>query len=103
MKNNLITIENGFSSRYFVRSGLVNSLSSKIDGQIYIAVPNEINFLERIDTLKNNVKIIRQPSLSTLPFIRRKLLELINQIKIFEMPNDPKFSALWIKKYCSVL
>lgn len=99
MKNILITIENGFSSRYIVRSGLVNSLSSKIDGQIYIAVPNVINFVESVNILMNNIKIIQQPLLPTLPFIRHKLLELINQIQIFGMPNDPKYSALWIKKY----
>jgi len=51
--------------------------------------------LESIDTLKNNIKIIQQPLIPTLPFIRWKLLELINQIQIFWMPNDRKFSALY--------
>jgi len=97
-KNILLTISNGFSSRYLIRSGFINSLASKNYGKVYVATPEQINY--KIDSKHNKEKIvlIDHPKLVTLYGIKGFLLKIINQIQIYGMPNDPKYSALWIKR-----
>ena len=99
MKNILFTIQNGFSSRYIVRSGFIKLCSEKIDSTVYVSVPDKIDF---INSMNNNdkqvVKIIQQPRLLPQSFFKKNILSIINQIQVFGMPRDPKFSALWVKK-----
>ena len=100
MKNILFTIQNGFSSRYIVRSGFIKLCAEEIDSTVYVSVPDKIDF---INSMNNNekqvVKIIQQPKLLAQSFFKKNILSIINQIQIFGMPRDPKFSALWVKNY----
>ncbi len=96
--NVLISIDNGFSSRYIIRSGLLEYLIKSTNNIYYIAVhyPDEYKYLE--SNFFNRVFFIQQPKLQPDYSIKGRILHYINLIQKLGMPRNNLYSAVWVKR-----
>ena len=96
MNNILITIDNGFSARYFIGTGLINKLISELNGKIIICTKNisQLNYLKK--KYKTKIKLICLPDIPEYRF-RSTLINYISIINSFGMPHDKSGSATWVK------
>ena len=97
-KNILITINHGLSSRYILRSNLLNNLISYSNGKIIIAVANPNAFSDLVSRFKGRVSFIQSPKLINPYTKKHKLCNYINLIQTFGIPKDKIYSAIWVKK-----
>ncbi len=97
-QNILITINHGLSSRYILRSNLLNNLISYSNSKIIIAVADPNEFSDLLNQFKGSVIFVRTPALINSYSKKRKLYRYINLIQTFGVPNDKIYSAIWVKK-----
>jgi hypothetical protein len=98
LKNILIPINHGLSSRYILRSNLLNNLISHSNGKIIIAVANPNAFSDLISQFKGRVSFLRSPELINSYSKKQKIYRYINLIQTFGLPKDKIYSAIWVKK-----
>ena len=96
--NILITINHGLSSRYILRSNLLNNLISYSNSKIVIAVADPNAFFDLVSRFKGRVSFIRSPKLIYSHSKKRKIYRYINLIQTFGLPKDKIYSAIWVKK-----
>ncbi len=96
MENILITIDNGFSARYFLSTKLIQELIIKMKGKLIIATHNnsELQYLEK--EYNNKITVINFPEEPSLRF-KSTILNYISIINAFGMPNDSWGSSTWLK------
>jgi hypothetical protein len=98
MKNILITINHGLSSRYILRSNLLNNLISYSNSKIVIAVADPNAFSDLVSRFKGRVSFIRSPELINPDTKKNNLCNYIDLIQTFGIPKDKIYSAIWVKK-----
>lgn len=89
----LISIENGFSSRYILRTGILEALRRE-NIPVTVAAPNpdEPYLREWLDTL--GVRVIGQPQ---LPYVARSLRTKLEQVRFFGFPDAETGSNIDVK------
>ena len=97
-QNILITINHGLSSRYILRSDLINDLISSSNIKIIIAVADSNSFSDLISQFKGRLSIVRSPKIINGSSIKEKIYKYIKLIQNFGIPNHRVYDAIWIKR-----
>ena len=98
MKNILITINHGLSSRYILRSNLLNNLISYSNSKIIIAVANPNAFSDLVTRFNGKASFVQPPELINSYSKKEKIYKYIKLIQNFGIPNDKIYDAIWIKR-----
>ena len=97
-QNILITINHGLSSRYILRSNLLNNLISYSNSKIIIAVADPNAFFDLVSRFKGRVSFVQSPELINSYSKKQKIYRYIKLIQTFGLPKDKIYSAIWVKK-----
>lgn len=97
MNNILLSIDDGFSSRYFLRSNLTKNLLDTVD-RIYVAVPNPSEYTKTDLEPDKRIQFLTQPLIKQNNSKKGKIVKYINLIQKFGMPHDQEFSATWVQR-----
>ena len=97
-QNILITINHGLSSRYILRSDLINDLISSSNIKIIIAVADSNLFSDLISQFKGRLSIVQSPKIINNSSIKDKIYKYIKLIQNFGIPNHRVYDAIWIKE-----